>query len=646
MATSSRLGDGCGRRRRRVLGAGTSLVGVVVALGHSSTRRGLAGGLAWVSSAARASRPRLDLGQSAADRELHLLAAPELGPVGSSSASSAGALLTGSWAACTAVALWSARRDRSRRPAAPRGVARGAAGASEETATEVDVAIIGSGPAGTMLAYLLAERHGRSVCLIDPGASKPWRNNYGVWQEEWDALSAKLELPLNSGLDTQWDFTDVWFGGSWEVPVDSCIRLDRKYARVQRAKLKELLTSSKVQLFEEALDVQAIATNIFDGPGLRHDASGSTITLPSGKVIRSKLVVDTSGSESRLTRRMPGAGESPAPAPGYQIAYGFEVVVDGSIHYAPDAMTLFDYRTDHLSHDPEWERRAVESPTFMYAMPLGPAPGGSGSASQRVFFEETSLVARPAMSFEECKKRAFARLKHLGVAYRPETITDEEFCYIPMGGDLPEPRQRVAAFGGAAAMVHPSTGYTLCRMLAASKDMADAIGKELAADSRPDAVAAAAYAAIWSQENQAQRAFAVFGGEFLMQLNVEGLRGWFSGFFDLPESLWSGFLAGWPGLPGNSLHESWFARIWFGGQLLVKLPPPLALKLLGGIASFTLKYGTSLLRSVTPLFGAPPSYEWIPPVPKAEIGDVAAKREFVQLSGRKLPGSTSESRPS
>jgi len=497
-----------------------------------------------------------------------------------------------------------------------------------------------------MLAYLLAERHGRSVCLIDPGASKPWRNNYGVWQEEWDALSAKLELPLNSGLDTQWDFTDVWFGGSWEVPVDSCIRLDRKYARVQRAKLKELLTSSKVQLFEEALDVQAIATNIFDGPSLRHDASGSTITLPSGKVIRSKLVVDTSGSESRLTRRMPGAGESPAPAPGYQIAYGFEVVVDGSIHYAPDAMTLFDYRTDHLSHDPEWERRAVESPTFMYAMPLGPAPGGSGSASQRVFFEETSLVARPAMSFEECKKRAFARLKHLGVAYRPETITDEEFCYIPMGGDLPEPRQRVAAFGGAAAMVHPSTGYTLCRMLAASKDMADAIGKELAADSRPDAVAAAAYAAIWSQENQAQRAFAVFGGEFLMQLNVEGLRGWFSGFFDLPESLWSGFLAGWPGLPGNSLHESWFARIWFGGQLLVKLPPPLALKLLGGIASFTLKYGTSLLRSVTPLFGAPPSYEWIPPVPKAEIGDVAAKREFVQLSGRKLPGSTSESRPS
>ncbi len=58
-------------------------------------------------------------------------------------------------------------------------------------------------------------------------------------------------------------------------------------------------------------------------------------------------------------------GQPPAPAPGYQIAYGCEVVapfdsrmccliwpvvshampqvVDGSFHYAPEAMTLFDY---------------------------------------------------------------------------------------------------------------------------------------------------------------------------------------------------------------------------------------------------------------------------------------------------------------
>ena len=39
-----------------------------------------------------------------------------------------------------------------------------------------------------------------------------------------------------------------------------------------------------------------------------------------------RLIVDSTGFESRLTRRLPAAGQPPAPAPGYQIAYGCEVV--------------------------------------------------------------------------------------------------------------------------------------------------------------------------------------------------------------------------------------------------------------------------------------------------------------------------------
>ena len=70
-------------------------------------------------------------------------------------------------------------------------------------------------------------------------------------------------------------------------------------------------------------------------------------------------------------------------------------------------------------------------------------------------------------------------------------------------------------------------------MMACAKDVADAIA--LAGDKPPDAMAAAAYEAIWSQQNQGQRDFAVFGGEFLMELDVAGLRGWFQGFFNLPE---------------------------------------------------------------------------------------------------------------
>jgi lycopene beta-cyclase len=49
----------------------------------------------------------------------------------------------------------------------------------------------------------------------------------------------------------------------------------------------------------------------------------------------------------------------------------------------------------------------------MYAMPMGGSDG-----KYKVFFEETSLVARPPMTIEECKRRMYLRLKHLGVKVR------------------------------------------------------------------------------------------------------------------------------------------------------------------------------------------------------------------------------------
>ncbi|CAE7254951.1 STT3A, partial [Symbiodinium necroappetens] len=497
--------------------------------------------------------------------------------------------ISGFWSLTLATAAGTAagsRRKSLRLRAASKEAFSVAAEVFEED--EVDVAIIGAGPAGTLLAYLLAEQYGKKVNLIDPKADKKWPNNYGVWQAEWEALAEKLELDLGSCLGSKWQVTDCYFGGSWEMPDESQLRLDRPYGRVDRDKLKALLrSSSKVQVLEKEVECQVVATNIYDSPAIRHTSAGSVMLLSDGSAVRTKLIVDTTGFESRLTRRLSAAGEPPAPAPGYQIAYGCEVVVDGSFHYAPEAMTLFDYRTDHLRFDPEWESRAEKEPTFMYVMPLGPVEGEPGA--QRVFFEETSLVARPAVSFEECKRRCFQRLKHLGISYRESTITDEEFCYIPMGGPLPEPGQRIVAFGAAAAMVHPSTGYQLCRMMSASKDVAAAIAGELNSGSPPDAVAAAAYEAIWSRGPGAKLVPIMV--RFLMELDVAGLRGWFQGFFNLPE----------------------------------------ALKLVGGIARFSLTYGTTLLRSVTPLFGSPPSYAWTPPVPKEEVGDVPAKLEALRM---------------
>ena len=113
------------------------------------------------------------------------------------------------------------------------------------------------------------------------------------------------------------------------------------------------------------------------------------------------------------------------------------------------------------------------------------------------------------------KKRALLRLQHLGMSIRKGSVREEEYCYIPMGGNLPDLSQRVIAVGGAAATVHASTGFQLCRVLAQVTDVAEAMSTALRTGASPDVVAANTYRALWSPGQRYQRDFQVFGGEFL-----------------------------------------------------------------------------------------------------------------------------------
>ena len=200
-----------------------------------------------------------------------------------------------------------------------------------------------------------------------------------------------------------------------------------------------------------------------------------------------------------------------------------------------------------------------------------------------------------------------------------------------MGGPLPAKDQRIVGFGGSSAMVHPSTGYHLCRAMMGAGNVARVIREELSKNGsgnagwNPDRAAARAYDAIWSPTNVAQRNFAVFGGEFLMKQNVEGLRGFFEGFFKLDLPSWGGFLAGWPGLPNNENHETWWARLKFGLAFVSKLPPQVALDMLASIATYSITEGVPLPQSVTPLLGLPDGYGY--KEKPAVVGDVAAKAE-------------------
>jgi lycopene beta-cyclase len=497
-----------------------------------------------------------------------------------------------------------------------------------------DVLVLGSGPAGRAIASLLAQKD-LSVTLADSNYDRTFPPNYGVWKDEWQAVVDRYQAggvsleggSVGSAINREWQVTDCFFGGSFDIPVEERTRLDRPYQRVDRNALRSSLSDTGYKVLYANHVSKAISLNLYSPAGsLVHDEDGTTILL-KGKngldtTVRTKLVIDATGHETQLVLR-----DTRAPAnnpPGFQIAYGATVELDESNipslqmfgPYDKEAMTLFDYRTDHFDDNEVEMKKGVTSPTFMYCMPL---------EGNKVFFEETSLVARPGVSFQECKDRFDRRLKYLGIT--PTKVEEEEFCYIPMGGSLPCKDQRVIGVGGAAAMVHPSTGYHLCRMMMGACDMAETIEKELKASAvNLDRAAANSYHSIWKPENIRQRNFAVFGGEFLMQQNVVGLRGFFDGFFRLPVELWGGFLAGWPGLPNNDKHESWLGRIWFGLNFIIRIPPAVAFPMLWAIISYTITEGAPLPQSVTPLFGEPPSYEYQDAL-KANVGDVACKIE-------------------
>ncbi len=530
---------------------------------------------------------------------------------------------------------WTATRAGAR-PARLRLATRMSAASSS---FDVDVAVVGGGPAGYAMAALMSETHGHSVVIVDPDPEALWPNNYGEWKDEWETLSRRLGMPslVDDCVLREWPVTDCFFGGSYGTPWDDRTRLQRAYVQVNRQALKKQLRAKLLAsggaIVQASLRARLAAPNLFEG-GLAHDADGSSLQLSNGDSVRARVVVDATGFESKLVAREDHqlSGAWAAAAPGYQIAYGCSVEVQGGDlgPYDPNAMTLFDYRTDHFDGDAAWQGRAEKTPTFVYAMPQG---------NQRVFFEETSLVGRgeKRLSFGECKKRLERRLEHLGVKVVPGSIEEEEFCYIPMGGALPDLKQRVVAFGGAGAMVHPSTGYQACRMLASSTDVAAALSSELRAGSGPDAAAAAAYRAMWPPSLRLQRDFQVYGGEFLMSQPVERLRGFFSAFFALETVVWGGFLAGWPGLPGNEFHDSWDKRLRFALSLFWLMPNDVRFAMMSYAVTYSFEYGPGLLRSfATPLFGEGPE-PYMPASAAGKIpntyvdGDMAAKREALEM---------------
>ena len=375
----------------------------------------------------------------------------------------------------------------------------------------MDVLVLGGGPAALCIASELNQQ-GVTVGGVAPeSVEAPWPNTYGIWADELKAVGLE---PL---LEHRWSDTVSYFGAGGTTAQDQVTAHGVDYGLFDRAALQRhwLERAKGVVWHQDTAD--------------RVELNGATTSVccASGTTLQARVVIDASGSRTPHIRR-PDQG----PVAG-QAAYG----VVGRFSQAPietGRFVLMDYRCDHLS---EAQRR--EPPTFLYAMDLGDG----------VFFvEETSLALAPGVPYDVLKQRLQQRLDQRGVEITE--VIHEEFCLFPMNLPLPDRRQPVLAFGGAASMVHPASGYMVGSLLRRGPGLAQALAAALNNQNLGSAaLAQRGWQALWPVELVLRHQLHQFGLGRLMGFNEALLRTHFATFFSLPQEEWFGFLTNTLPLP-------------------------------------------------------------------------------------------------
>jgi lycopene beta-cyclase len=417
-----------------------------------------------------------------------------------------------------------------------------------------DVLILGAGPAALTIAAALCDRTASpSVAILAPHApTHPWGNTYGIWHDELAALD------LTHLLRYQWTDTSAFFGPD-EIP------LKRTYGLLDKTKFQTYLLARCAS--------GNFTSHLGKAHHIEHHTNHSQITTETGTTLNARLVIDATGHHSDWVQRPKQA------AIAYQAAYG----IVGTFSAPPvrsGQFVLMDYRDEHLS-----DQERQEPPTFVYAMDFG---------NNTFFVEETSLSTAPAISFDVLKARLKKRLAHQGI--KVTQILEEEHCLFPMTLAMPDLTQPIVAFGGAASMVHPASGYMVGGLLRRAPAMADAIVTALqATNTTPHQVAQQAWKALWPAQRLQKYYIYRFGLEILMGYNNAQLCEFFKTFFALSQPEWAGFLA-----DGLSTPELIAAML----KLFAKAPMKTRLSLMQSIlphGSFLAQAIQSSFRLQTPL---------------------------------------------
>ena len=379
-----------------------------------------------------------------------------------------------------------------------------------KTRTSVDVLVLGAGPGALAIAAALGKERLRVEVLSASNHKEPWPYTYGIWGEEVDGLG------LSHLLEYRWKKTVSFFGpGSIDASDDANTPTnhERDYGLFDKRKLQLYWIK---QCEEAAIKWhRGLATN------LEIDDSLCTVTTAGGAQLTSRLLIDATGYEPVFLK-------APKNWPvAIQTCYG----VVGRFNTPPvekGQFVLMDYRCDHLS-----SKERKEPPTFLYAMDLG---------NGRFFLEETSLGLAPPVTLETLKSRLKRRLAHRNLEIT--SLEHEELgLYLPMNMPLPDLQQPLLGFGGAAAMVHPASGYMVGALLRRSPLVAKVIANAmLEKNASPASIAEKGWAALWPPDLRRKQALYQFGLEKLMRFEESQLRDFFQGFFALPNKQWYGFL--------------------------------------------------------------------------------------------------------
>ncbi len=342
-----------------------------------------------------------------------------------------------------------------------------------------DVLVVGAGPAGRALAAATAGR-GLRTMLLDASPEAPWRATYGCWADELPAeLPASVVAARAAGRAVA--LSEHRLG--WEYAVLDVPAL--------RAHLDEELARGGVQVRK----------------GRTAGWASGAVRLAGGEEQRAAVMVDAGGHRQPLR-----AGRERHRPAAEQTAAGVIVTEAAAAPLVTPGEALFmDWRPDHGEQD--W-------PTFLYGVPLG---GGA------VLLEETSLARRPGLPLPVLRRRLHARLARHGIVVPAGAAT--EAVRFPV--DSPRHRTTgVLAFGAAAPLVHPATGFSVATSLQLAGPVADVIAARL--PTGPAAALAAARSVVWPRGAGAVHRFRRIGLEALLRMPPAEVPAFFEVFFALP----------------------------------------------------------------------------------------------------------------